>query len=244
MEKTDWIGGFWSAVPVAFWISFGLYAGPTMSACIFVGWVAFGAIIVALTWWQGATASRDSRQLKTSIAEALGIDSSMVRTSTDFRGLAARKILELEEKVAVLPQLNADLSRYKTKLDAVESTTWSAPSYDDRQEAKTLLQRLGNHSVQFRHTGQPNCYEFAIELAEIFRDAGWAVVPFNDKASVHGARGFDVSGKLNNELLGLVRDSLSRITRMGFVSQSSDYSERAEVTITIGPRKMRSGDWV
>src|SRR5258708_4009961 len=100
MEKPDWIGGFWSAVPVAFWIFFGFYAGPTMSACVFVGWAAFGAIIVALTWRQGATASRDSRQLKEAIAGALGIDSSAVRTSTDFKGILARKILELENKIS------------------------------------------------------------------------------------------------------------------------------------------------
>jgi hypothetical protein len=92
MERTDCLEGIVSAIPVLFWIVFGLVAGPKMTPHACFVWTSMGAIVVALTWWQSARAARDSRQLKELIAKALGIPTTAVSASTEFEDILARKI--------------------------------------------------------------------------------------------------------------------------------------------------------
>jgi hypothetical protein len=149
MEKSDWLEGIWSAIPVGFWIAFGFYAGPKMTPYLFVGWLTVGALIIALTWWQSARGARDSRLLKQTIAEALGIDSAQVSATTDFKGILARKILELENKVSrqewrtITPQQRTQFADAMPKDRRIQMwCVWCAPADAEAASYTTKVLRM------------------------------------------------------------------------------------------------------
>jgi hypothetical protein len=143
-------------------------------------------------------------------------------------------------------QANAELAALANKLKLQESVQWFPSSAEDKDEAVTHLRILGKYSVQIQHTGQPDVYEFAAELAEIFKEAGWAVLPVGAQASqeAYATRSIVVVGKSDDRLIRQVRDSLISITRQGMGMGNPFYSGLADITIRIGPRKMRSGDYL
>ncbi|MGO9604796.1 MAG: hypothetical protein ACLQAT_15660 [Candidatus Binataceae bacterium] len=139
----------------------------------------------------------------------------------------------LEQRVTALQRLNTVLE-----------TIWFPPTVLQRQEAAALLKKLGVHSVQFQHTGQPDCYEFAIELADIFKAAGWSVFLFDNKPTTRTARGITFQGRADDSLPNAARDALIRITGQAMTTKSEHYVAAGDITVVIGPRKMRGGEWL
>ena len=123
---------------------------------------------------------------------------------------------------------------------------WLPPSPEEKDEAVMHLRILGKYSVHIVHTGQPDCYEFAAELADIFKEAAWAVLPVSPQASqeAYATRSIEVVGKSDDRLIRQVADALISITRQTGSMGNPFYAGRADITIKIGPRKMRDGEYL
>jgi hypothetical protein len=237
----DWFNA--SSLYVPAWVLAGTVMGifGPHSAFAITIWLLVGLVIALFAWRASAAQTRQSREIHENLGKLVSVTES---SPTNVIAAVAAKILTLERQTAAIPALETELDHHRAKLKSYESTTWLVPSYDEKQEAKTLLQGLGKHSVRIKHTGQPDCYEFAIELAELFREAGWVVPLFGNKASVEGARGIEVRGHIGNPLIGQVNNALLRITRMTQGGGDPHYAGSTDIEISIGPRKLRGGEWV
>jgi hypothetical protein len=238
MDKSAWRAGFRSALPVIFWIAFSFYAAPKMSLYILAAWIVFGSFIIALSWWQGASAARDARQLKQAIAAPLGIDKTVAQSSRDFGDIAARKILELEEKVADLPKL-------RNVIDRQTRNNWIPFGREEKETLASQLALLPKLSIEIVHTGQQDCYELAIDLVESFREAGWRVLPLKREASpsAQATRSLVIAGKPGAPISGLL-DAVFSVAWPCQGNPSPHYDGRTDITIMIGPRRMRDSEFL
>ncbi len=237
----DWLNA--SSLYIPAWVLLSALMGiwgPHSTTAIAL-WLLASLIVALFAWRASAAQNKQAREIQEGLGKLVSVTES---SPTNVIAAVAAKILELEQKTATVPQLQSELSRYKERLDNYESATWSPPSRADREEAEGLLRQLGKHSVQFRHTGQPDCYEFAIELADIFKKAGWSVFLFDDTQTAHAARGITFQGRQTDPLPNLARDALIRITGMAMATKSENYSAVGDITVVIGPRKVRGSEWL
>jgi hypothetical protein len=238
MDKSDWLAGFWSAVSVVFFVGFSFFAAPKMSSCVLAAWVMFGLLVIALTWWQGARAARDARQLREALAGPLGIDNRAAQSSRDFGNIAARKILELEEKVADLPKL-------RNVINKQVRSTWISLEQPEKETLASQLASLPKLSVEIVHTGQQDCYDLAIDLVESFRAAGWRAFPLRREASpsAQATRSLVIAGGPSAPIPALL-NALFSVAWPCQGSPSPHYEGRADITIKIGPRKMVDSEFL
>jgi hypothetical protein len=230
------------------------------------GWIIFDAAVSIVTyplmptaWWITLVLSGAVLVILTATAQILEYRSHQRDTKQQSQEHAAiaTATMAIFERLAAITQTTgqpianvievatSQIARLEGKVERYESIVWIPPSYKEKQKIAVALQNLGRHSVQILHTGQSDCYEFAVELAETFNRARWSVLPVNAQASVHGIRSIETMGKLNDiPLIRQVSDVLLPLTLQGMSRASPDYAGHADITISIGPRKMRSGDFL
>jgi hypothetical protein len=231
------------------------------------GWIIFDIVVSVVTYpllpskeWWALVIGGAVLVVLTIIARILefrGDQRVERRNSEEHEALAkgSLAILQLasvtnttgEPIVKTLEVANDKIAALESRIDRYESITWTPPSYAEKIDIANRLKSLGPHSVYIAHTGQQDCYEFAAELSDIIKNAGWSVAPIRPDADpkAHGTRSIDVVGKDENlDLVRSVSDALMGLTRQALSSTSALYAGRTDVLIKIGPRKMRSGEFL
>src|ERR1700687_2199454 len=144
-------------------------------------------------------------------------------------------------------RIYAQFQRLEETISRYEEIIWLPPTYEKKIEIAERLKKLGKHSVYIAHTGQQDCYEFAAELSDIFQQAGWAVAPIRPDADskAHATRSIEFVGKDENlTLIRSVSDAFIGLTRQASSSTSALYEGYTDILVKIGPRKMRSGEFL
>ena len=202
-------------------------------------WVGAGILIALFAWRAGAWQSRDTREIRENLGKLVSVTEA---SPSNIIAATAAKILELEHKTATLPKLEADLKAANETIRQHEETNWYGISHEMKRELTQALGAFRGRSVWVQHTGQQDCYEMAIDLAEAFREAGWQVAPIGRQATASATRGLEVLGR-DKAFVKHISMLLLPITRR-HASHSGELFHGPDIAVRIGPRKMRDSEWL
>jgi hypothetical protein len=202
ISMRDWLSA--SSLYVPAWVLAGTVMGifgPHSIVGIII-WLSVGLVIALFAWSASAAQTKQSREIHENLGKLVSVTES---SPTNVIAAVAAKILDLETRVKSF----ADVQRF---LEKHRSTNWIPM---DEAEKRTLtgdIQGLGKHSVCIQHTGQSDCYEFAIDLHETFRRADWIVAPLVPEAINSPVRSIVVLGR-DRELVTKMTSTLLPVTR-------------------------------
>lgn len=135
----------------------------------------------------------------------------------------------LSRRIGSFLRVHAQFQKLEETIGRYEEIIWLPPTYEEKNEIAERLRKLGAHSVYIAHTGSQDCYEFAAELSDIFKEAGWAVAAIRPNADpkAHATRSIEVVDKDENmNLVRSVSDAFIGLTRHTDQDWSSENEKR------------------
>jgi hypothetical protein len=154
-----------------------------------------------------------------------------------FNQLAALTQTPGQSIPAIVEAANSAIIKMQTKIERYESRTWQPFAKDQKQSLRQTLMAIGSRPILIEHNVNTDC---AVELARIFKDAGWYVLRNPYPTAQHGARGLYFKAKSPRQGgLDFVSQLIMAMAGMGLAA-TADYKllseSDADLLLIVGPK--------